>query len=710
MLVFTQSVIELRSNLSERLLNSAILAASLTNVDAHKALAGNVDINSDEYKRALKAYNFILQANSDFKYLYSMVERGGKYYFVLDASLKKDENEPVTNFNEPYEDFTQAMKDAFEQRIPIVEKDFYADQWGLFLSAYAPLFDSAGNFEGIVGIDLSIKSYLEAVEVLKFTFFRTVGIAIFLSSLISLLLFLINNKYEKIHKRFDRFISKSPVLFFVCENNELWRMVYISQKVRDLTGYDAEDFMQDNKKSFSMLIHPEDRKYIDESNQEQMKIGKEDYSIQYRIICRDGAIKWIKETGVLYKVSKKKSYIEGFMEDITLQKQQEDDLIKYNEQLKLYIDHTPAALAILDADMRYKMVSKRWMLDYGLGEQDIIGKTHYEVFPDIPDRWKEIHKRALAGETVKSDEDEFQRVSGASIWLKWEIIPWYVEGKVAGIIMFTEIITEKKMMELEVRQHRDNLKKLVEEQTVDLIKQKEEAEKANKAKSEFLSNMSHELRTPMHAILNFAKMAQKFVPQDKAPKPYQYLENIGISGRRLLGLLNNLLDLSKMEAGKIDYKFSNCSILEIINHSKLEISSLLKEKNLDLKIINNLSFELLDLDKERMVQVFINLISNSIKFSPEGSQIKVILNEVDDQLEACIEDEGAGIPKDELSIIFEKFVQSSQSKTGSGGTGLGLSICSQIINAHNGKIWAENGQQKGAIFKFRIPQKRIIIN
>ena len=704
-MIFSESVVTLRDRMSQRLQNAAILAASLTDVEAHKSFSRNEDKLTQRYQDSIDPYLSILDANRDYRYIYTIVERDGGYYFVLDASIKKKTDEPKTDLTQSYSNVTPTMKEAFEKQMPTVEKEFYTDQWGTFLSAYAPIFDFKGNFVGIVGIDMSIEKYNTAVQSLKIKFYKTLCIAVLFSIFITLLLYLINNKFDRIHVRFNRFISKSPIIFFLSENKELWNMIYMSNQVNLLTGYDAGEFTDENKKSFADLILPYDKTIALKSMQEQLINEKEDYSIQYRILCKDGTVKWVKETGVLCKISKKKYLIEGFIQDITIRKLQEENLVKYNEQLKLFIDYAPAAIAILDKNMRYIMVSKRWMLDYGLGDQNIIGKSHYEVFPDIPEVWKEQHKRALTGEAIKCEEDEFRRASGAITWLKWEVIPWYLESEVAGIIMFTEIITDKKMMELELISHRDNLKKLVQEQTVDLIKQKEQAEQANKAKSEFLSNMSHELRTPMHAILNFAKMAQKLVPKDEASKSHQYLENITVSGKRLLGLLNNLLDLSKMEAGKINYRFSNCDINEVVEQASQEISSLLKEKKLNVEVENTLSSNTLEFDKEKILQVLINLLSNAIKFSPEDSTIKIALNEIDELVEVVVQDEGTGIPENELATIFEKFIQSSKSKTGSGGTCLGLSICQQIIEAHKGVIWAENGPNKGAIFKFRIHKK-----
>ncbi len=245
--------------------------------------------------------------------------------------------------------------------------------------------------------------------------------------------------------------------------------------------------------------------------------------------------------------------------------------------------------------------------------------------------------------------------------------------------------------------------KLLVEQNELLTEQKEKAEAAGKAKSEFLSNMSHELRTPMHAILGYSDIGLDDLNEGNPESARECVQNINRSGKRLLSLLNDLLDLAKMEAGKMQYKRESGGMRDVVEHALMELDPLIKGKDIQLSLKLEERAEAV-FDKHRMIQVVINILSNAIKFSAQRGQIAITLSEERDGLCCRIADEGPGVPETELQAVFDKFIQSSKTKTGAGGTGLGLAICQKIVEAHGGRIWAENAKPKGAVFAFVIPQ------
>ncbi len=249
--------------------------------------------------------------------------------------------------------------------------------------------------------------------------------------------------------------------------------------------------------------------------------------------------------------------------------------------------------------------------------------------------------------------------------------------------------------------------------TFDVIQMRaEQAEQAAKAKSEFLNNMSHELRTPMHAILSYSDMSLAGLGADEHKTIKRYITNIRTSGKRLLGLLNNLLDLAKMQAGKMVYRPQSADLKDLIEQSLLELAPLIVEKALSINTEITAESTISVFDKQRLFQVLVNIIYNAIKFSEKRKTIQIQL--LDGQMTngnkaLCLRvtDEGPGIPESELGTVFDKFSQSSTTKTGAGGTGLGLAICQEIVEAHGGEIWAENEKTGGAVFCFSIPQLSI---
>jgi signal transduction histidine kinase len=231
----------------------------------------------------------------------------------------------------------------------------------------------------------------------------------------------------------------------------------------------------------------------------------------------------------------------------------------------------------------------------------------------------------------------------------------------------------------------------------------QEAMVANQAKSEFLANMSHELRTPLHSILSFASFGTKKYAGAKPQKLLDYFNRIKRSGQTLLELLNDLLDLAKLESGKAMFAFEPSDLGILVRTVTNELDTLLSERNLSIRHERSKFDGQVALDAERIKQVLRNLLNNAIKFSPEGGTIDVAVCCVAGSVRVSVCDQGPGIPQDELEAVFDKFIQSSKTKTGAGGTGLGLAICLEIVTAHKGRIWAQNRPEGGAVFSFEIP-------
>ncbi len=241
-----------------------------------------------------------------------------------------------------------------------------------------------------------------------------------------------------------------------------------------------------------------------------------------------------------------------------------------------------------------------------------------------------------------------------------------------------------------------SLSRLVEEQ-------RDAAETANRSKSEFLANISHELRTPLHGILSYAKFGLNETTTAEQSELHEFFHNVNHCADNLLHLVNDLLDLSKLEAGQMTFDFRSADMGKLVEVVIDEFRSLCAKKKVEIRYEQPEEAISTTVDPDRIQQVIRNLLANSVKFSPSAGTICVRLRRVGKAMLLSVRDEGPGIPPDEIEAIFDKFVQSSKTKSNKGGTGLGLAICREIVAGHKGRIWAENNAGTGCIFYVELP-------
>ena len=231
----------------------------------------------------------------------------------------------------------------------------------------------------------------------------------------------------------------------------------------------------------------------------------------------------------------------------------------------------------------------------------------------------------------------------------------------------------------------------------------ERAERANRAKDVFLASMSHELRTPLHGILSFAQFGIRQGATAKPEELRDYFLHIHESGETLLALLNGLLDLAKLESGRMNYSWGEGDLADLAAEVSDEWSAACWERGLKVHLEGFEEPVPVKTDPARLKQVMRNVVGNAVKFTRSVIVLRLERDRGADVVRLRILDDGPGIPAAELEVVFEKFVQSSTTQSGAGGTGLGLAICREIVTAHRGRIWAENRPEGGAMFVIELP-------
>lgn len=693
----------------------------------------------------------------------------------------------------------------------------------------------------------------------------------------------------------------------------------------------------------------------------ELEAGIRDYEFGNRM--PNGTIVWLSLSANKIHQEKPDSaaeFVVSFI-DITPRINAENDLKTSEARLRMLIERAPVALAMFDTEMRYIAASNRWYQDYHIAEKDITGQFHYDLFPDLPEEWKEVHLRALGGETIVCEADRIEHSEHDIQWLRWEIMPWFNDtGAISGLVLFTEDIThrmellektrrdqqllnliinaapalisyvdknghyqwvnqtyetffnmsaeeivghpvreidgeanwkwleplvnqaleglpinyleefifpelgkrwvqasympdldqngevrgfialvqdvdqlkrtEKDLVasrqrfagifestldaiitvdeshsvvmfnpsaerifgyqaadvigrpmerfiperfrfghdasfdrfrygqstaetmgrkaeivglrsdgvefpveasiskitldgklnfivilkditrrvaaENEVKMANETLALKVQEQTAELRLAKEDAERANRAKSAFLANMSHEIRTPLNAILGTAQILARF-PLDT--KTAELVKSIGSAGRGLLAIVNDILDISKIEAGHFALENAPLSLDYVMSNLLEVMSGLAKEKGLNLNLLQlpELPGELLG-DAQRLGQILFNLVGNAIKFTSTG-QITVSATVTRDwgagiEIRFSVQDTGIGIPVEKQKNIFEAFVQADNSTSRVyGGTGLGLAISQTLVLLMGGNLGLNSREGEGSEFWFSVP-------
>jgi PAS domain S-box-containing protein len=398
------------------------------------------------------------------------------------------------------------------------------------------------------------------------------------------------------------------------------------------------------------------------------------WELNYRLLLPDGTIKYIESRGepTVNSEGKVLKVLETIM-DISDRIEAEKSLQRSEEQLKLITDALPVLIAYIDHEQRYIYNNRTYETWYGKSRSSLQGKAIKELVGEKNyQKMLPYIKTALGGKTVTFESQPIAD-NGSSYWMNATYIPDFdSHGKIKGFFSMIEDITERKAVE--------------------------------QMKSEFISIASHEMRTPLTSIHGVVKLLCAGRLGELSESGAKMADMALRNSDRLVRLVNDILDLERMESGRDEISQQQCDSAELIRQAIDTTRSLADEQKIRLEA-DAQSLVFLG-DRDRLVQTLSNLISNAIKFSPAHSSICISSKLKQQNVLFSVQDRGRGIPKNKLENIFERFQQVDASDSRKkGGTGLGLAICRHIIEQHHGKIWVESVYGQGSTFYFQIPQQ-----
>ncbi len=392
---------------------------------------------------------------------------------------------------------------------------------------------------------------------------------------------------------------------------------------------------------------------------------------------------------------------EGSLIDITERKLAEEKLRDSEEQLRQVWETTSDAMALSDANGAVLSANPAYYDLYGHTPGQIIGKNFAVIFSeDSQEQAREQYKTVFADNNIPpAFETVVQRADGTERIVESRISFLTSGGRRTAMLSTIRDITERKQAEEAKNQYTVELERRVQERTLELTH-------ANRAKDEFLATMSHELRTPLNSILGFS---ESLLEQRRGPineKQQQYVNLIHSSGQHLLDLINDILQVSKIEAGKLDIHPAAISIKEVCESSMNFVKEFAMKKSISLEFLDEESISIVYADPQRLKQILINLLNNAVKFTPENGRVslEVRTNSEKDQIQFSITDTGIGIAPEYLQKLFTPFTQlDSNLSRQYQGTGLGLVLVYKLTELHGGSIQVESEPDKGSRFTVILP-------
>jgi PAS domain S-box-containing protein len=474
---------------------------------------------------------------------------------------------------------------------------------------------------------------------------------------------------------------------------------YLSPALEQFTGYPVSEFKNTSLEKLWDYFHPDDRVRVSALIDAAFRTRTGTtvtFDLEYRLRKADGGYCWLHDsTTACFNEQGELECFFGSAHDVTERKQAEQELNHSHQLLRYIIEHSRSAIAVHDKDLNYIYVSQRYLQEYGVKEKDIIGKHHYDVFPDLPQKWRDVHQKALSGEVSSAEDDPYIREDGSVDWTCWECRPWYgADGAIGGIIIYTEVVTERKR---------------AEEERLKLEQQLLHTQKLESL-GVLAGGIAHDFNNILTAIIGNADLALKCL--DPESPVQENLKRIKNAAGRASDLAQQMLAYS----GKGKFRVETIDLNRLIEEMghMLEVSI---SKKAALRFNPTRPLPLVDADATQIRQILMNLVINSSEAIEERSGVITIntgymqcdeeyLQEtwLTEQLPGGlyvsmeVADSGCGMDQETLDRIFDPFFTTKFT-----GRGLGMAAVQGIIRGHKGSIKICSEPGKGTTFKVLLP-------
>jgi PAS domain S-box-containing protein len=381
--------------------------------------------------------------------------------------------------------------------------------------------------------------------------------------------------------------------------------------------------------------------------------------------------------------------------ELSERKRAQDLLLENQRLLQTMIENTPAAVAMFDTDMRYLAFSRRWLTDYRLGDRDLRGLSHYQVFPEIGEEWKAIHRRCLAGAREARERDAFVRDDGAEDIIRWDVQPWFRgNDEIGGLTMFTEVITDRVRAEAEQKSLREQL---LEAQKLEAL-------------GTMAGGIAHDFNNILAMIGANAELGLAEAAKDESVRTS--FREIVVATARAKDVVRQILFFSR----KQKTAFETVSLVPIVEEALSSLNATVPT-NVELRKFAGPDIPPVRANASQIYQILLNLGTNAAYAMPAGGVLSVGLDTVHvtnadavpsrdlhagRYVRLSVQDNGTGMDKETLSRIFEPFFTTK----GAEGSGLGMSVVHGIVKMHGGAVIAESEPGKGTTIRVYFPAAR----